>query len=137
VIIGIVIAGLLYDDLAKDVFVFIDNKSAAEAVSFLMLFGSLYILGQIAAYMLKTGASLLMLGQLDHLGGAVFGFIKGLFIVQVLLIVFAAYPSLGMDGAVEDSSLADYFVDDYAFMLELLPQNFEDRIDAFLGPREE
>lgn len=135
VIFGIVIAGVLYDDLAKDVFVFIDNQNAAEAVSFLMLFGSVYIFGQIAAYMLRTGASLLMLGPWDHLGGAVFGFVKGVFIIQILLIVFAAYPSLGLDSEVDNSALANYFIDDYSFLLNLLPQNFENRIDDFLGPR--
>ncbi|HUF52279.1 MAG TPA: CvpA family protein [Dehalococcoidia bacterium] len=134
VIIGIVIAGFLYDALAVDIFVFIDNQNAAEAVSFLMLFGSVYLFGQIAAYMLKTGASLLMLGPWDHLGGAIFGFIKGIFIVQILLIVFAAYPSLGLDGAVENSALAQYFIDDFSFLLKILPRDFEDRIDDFLGP---
>ena len=133
VIAGIVIAGTLHDNLARDVLVFIGNDSAAEAVSFLILFGAVYIFGQIAAYMLKTGASLLMLGLWDRLGGAGFGLIKGLFIVQILLLVFAAYPSLGLEGAVEGSELADYFVDDFSLLLHLLPQAFEDRIDTFLG----
>ena len=133
VVAGIVIAGTLYDNLARDVLVFIDNESAAEAVSFLVLFGAVYIFGQIAAYMLKTGASLLMLGVWDKLGGIGFGLIKGLLIVQILLLVFAAYPSLGLEGTVEGSELAPYFVDDFSILLSLLPQAFEDRIDAFLG----
>ncbi len=132
VVAGIVIAGTLYDNLARDVLVFIDNESAAEAVSFLVLFGAVYIFGQIAAYMLKTGASLLMLGVWDKLGGIGFGLIKGLLIVQILLLVFAAYPSLGLEGTVEGSELAPYFVDDFSFLLSLLPQAFEDRIDVFL-----
>jgi membrane protein required for colicin V production len=134
VVFGIVIAGFLYDDLAQDVLVFIDNEGAAEAVSFLMLFGSVYLLGQITAYFLRTGASLLMLGPWDHLSGAVFGFIKGIFIIQILLIVFAAYPSLGLESSVDDSELGSYFVDDISFLLRLLPHEFEDRIDDFLGP---
>jgi len=133
VIAGIVIAGTLYDNLASDVLVFIDDESAAEAVAFLALFGAVYIFGQIAAYMLKTGASLLMLGVWDRIGGIGFGLLKGLLIVQVLLLVFAAYPSLGLEGAVEGSQLAPYFVDDFSLLLSLLPQAFEDRIDAFLG----
>jgi membrane protein required for colicin V production len=129
---GIIIAGTLYDNLASDILVFIDDDSAAEAVSFLVLFGAVYIFGQIAAYMLKTGASLLMLGVWDKMGGIGFGLIKGLLIVQVFLLVFAAYPSLGLVGAIEDSALATYFVDDFSFLLSLLPQEFEDRIDIFL-----
>jgi membrane protein required for colicin V production len=134
VVIGIIIAGFLYDNLAVDVLVFLDNENAAEAVSFLALFGGVYLLGQIGAYMLKTGASLLMLGTLDSVGGAAFGFIKGVFVVQILVIVFAAYPSLGMDKAVDDSEIGHYFVDSGAFLLKILPQNFDDRIDEFLAP---
>lgn len=129
---GVIIAGTLYDDLAGDILVFIDDDSAAEAVSFLVLFGAVYIFGQIAAYMLKTGASLLMLGVWDKMGGIGFGFLKGLLIVQVFLLIFAAYPSLGLEGAIEGSALATYFVDDFSFLLSLLPQEFENRIDIFL-----
>ena len=136
VVLGIIIAGFLYDNLAVDVLVFINNEDAAEAVSFLALFGGVYLLGQIGAYMLKTGAALLMLGTLDSLGGAAFGFIKGVFVVQILVIVFAAYPSLGMDEAVEDSEIGRYFVDSGAFLLNILPDNFDDRIDDFLAPDE-
>src|SRR3990172_5387120 len=73
VIIGIVIAGALYDNLARDVLPFIDDEDAARAVSFLILFGSVYLFGQIVAYILKRGASLLMLGWADHIGGGLFG----------------------------------------------------------------
>ncbi len=132
-LLGIIIAGILYDNLAEDVLVFVDDKDAAQAVSFLVLFGSVYLIGQISAIVLKRGASLLMLGWADHLGGAAFGFLKGLVVIQVLLIVFAAYPALGLDGPVDDSLLGRYFVHDLSFVLRMLPGNFGDRIDAFLA----
>ncbi len=134
VIVGIAVAGALYDDLAKDVIVFEGNESVAEAISFLILFGAVYLLGQIGAYMMKTGAALLMLGPMDHMGGAVFGFIKGIFVVQALLITFAAYPSLGLDGEIRKSEIARRFVDQYEFELSILPNNFDRRIAEFLAP---
>jgi membrane protein required for colicin V production len=136
VLAGVVVAGLLYERLAKDVLVFIDDEDAAEAVAFLALFGSVYLLGQIGAYMLKTGAALLMLGPYDHLGGAIFGFFKGVLVVQILLIVFAAYPSLELDAAVDNSEFARYFVDDLSFVLNILPGEFDQRIDQFLDPQQ-
>lgn len=134
VIVGVITAGLLYDDLARDALVFVGDEDASEAVSFLVLLGAVYLFAQILAYVLKRGASLLMLGWADRAGGAVFGLIKGLIAVQVLLIVFAAYPDLALDGAVDGSALARYFIDDFSFLLPLLPANFEDRIDQFLLP---
>jgi len=133
-IVGIVIAGVLYDDLAEDVLVFMDDEDAAQAISFLVLAGAVYLFGQIVAIMLKKSASLLMLGWADHIGGAVFGLLKGLLVVQALLIIFAAYPSLELDSAVSGSELAPYFVDDVDILLWVLPDNFDERIDGFLTP---
>lgn len=133
VVAGILIAGALYERLAADVLVFIDNDDAAEAVAFLALFGGVYLMGQIGAYVLKTGAALLMLGPLDHLGGAVFGFIKGLLVIEMLLIVFAAYPSLDLDSAVDNSVVARELVDNLGFLKLILPSNFDHRIDEFLN----
>ncbi len=126
---GIVIAGLLYDDLANE---FNADGDTELAVSFFALFGSLYLIAQILAYVLKKGASLLMLGWVNHIGGAFFGLLKGVLMVEVALLVFAAYPGLGMDGAVEGSALAPLFVEDVDFVLILLPADFDDRVAAFL-----
>ena len=134
VIIGIIIAGQLYDNLTTDVLVFMDDRDVADAISFLVLFGAVYLFGQILAYTLKTGASLLMLGWANHIGGAFFGLLKGLIVVEVLLIVFAAYPELGLDGAVDGSELAPYFVEDVDWVQWILPGNFDERVDAFLAP---
>lgn len=134
IVLGIVIAGLLYDDLATDVLVFIDDADAALAVSFLILFGAIYLLGQLTAYMLKRAASLLMLGWADRLGGALFGLLKGLIVVEVLLILFAAYPQLSLDDAIDDSRLAPFFLDDVPLVLRVLPGEFDDRVDRFLSP---
>jgi membrane protein required for colicin V production len=134
-ILGIVVAGLLYDDLAADILVFMDDEDAAQAISFLILVGAVYLFGQIVALMLSRTASLLMLGWADHAGGAVFGFLKGLIVVQALLIVLAAYPSLGMEDAVAGSQLAPYLVDDVDVLLWVLPDNFDSRIERFLAPQ--
>ena len=135
VLIGIVVAGLLYEDFAADVLVFIDDEDAARAVAFLVLLGAIYLLGQIAAYVLKRMASIMMLGWADKAGGAAFGLIKGLIVVQVLVIVFAAYPNIGLDDAIDNSTIGKFFVDDVSFVLVILPGEFDARIDEFLLPK--
>ncbi len=132
VIVGVIVAGRLYDDLARDVLVFIGNDNVALGVSFLVLFGAVYLMGQIIALMLKKTASLLMMGWADHLGGAVFGVFKGLIVVEALLILFAAYPQLGLDDAISDSSLAPIFLDNAPVLLEILPGEFKARVEDFL-----
>jgi membrane protein required for colicin V production len=133
IIAGIVIAGVLYDNLAADVLVFIKNPDVGLAAAFLTLFASVYLLGLITAYTMKKGVSLLSLGWADHVGGAFFGFVKGLVLVEVLLLVFAAYPGLGLDTAVAGSTLAPFFVDDADVVLNLLPRDFDTRVDTYLA----
>ena len=134
IVAGIVVAGLLHDDLANEVLVFIDSEDVRLAAAFIVLFGAVDMIGQIAAYMLKKGISLLMLGWIDRIGGGFFGLIKGLLIVEVILLVLAAYPGLGLDDAVDGSAIAPVFVEDVDWALALLPGDFESRIDAFLEP---
>ena len=129
-VVGVVVAGLFYDDLARDVLVFIDNKDTASIVAFLVLLGAIYLAGQLIAIMLKQVAAVLLLGWADRLGGALFGLLKGLVVVEVLLIAFVTFD-VGLDGAIEDSGLASVFLDAAPVLLIILPDVFERAVDAF------
>jgi membrane protein required for colicin V production len=125
VILGVVLAGLFYEQLADDIGTFIDSERAARTVAFLVIFGTVALAGQVAAMLLKETAGLLMLGTFDHLAGAVFGLAKGVVIVQVLLILFATYPSLGLDDAISDSDLSPVFTKHAPILLQVLPAEFD------------
>ena len=129
-VVGVVAAGLFYDDLARDVLVFIDNKDTASIVAFLVLLGAIYLAGQLIAIMLKQVAAVLLLGWADRLGGALFGLLKGLVVVEVLLIAFVTFD-VGLDDAIEDSGLASVFLDAASVLLIILPDDFERAVDAF------
>jgi membrane protein required for colicin V production len=131
IIAGIIISGLLYENLAVEFGG--GDDDAGLAVAFFILFGSVYLIAQICAYLIKRAASLIMLGWIDRAGGAAFGFLKGVIVVEIILLVFAAYPGLGMDGAVRGSALAPLFVEDLDFLLVLLPDEFDDRVAEFVG----
>jgi len=129
-VVGVVVAGLFYDDLARDVLVFIDNNDTANIVAFLVLLGAIYLAGQLIAIMLKQVTAILLLGWADRLGGALFGLLKGLVVVEVLLIAFVTFD-VGLDGAIEDSGLASVFLDAASVLLIILPDDFERAVDAF------
>jgi membrane protein required for colicin V production len=133
VAVGVVVAGLFYDDLARDVLVFIDNEKTALVVGFLVLLGAVYLAGQLVAVMLKQAAALLFLGWADHAGGALFGLIKGLIVVEVLLILLVTYPQLGLEGDIDGSALASVFLDVAPVLLLILPGEFEQAVDAFVA----
>jgi membrane protein required for colicin V production len=132
-LVGVVLAGLFYEDMATDVLIFVEDETAARAIGFLVLLGSVYLAGQLGAIMLKRMASLLLLGWADHLGGAAFGFLKGLIVVEVVLIVLVTYPVLGLDEDIDGSALASVFLDAVPAVLLLLPDEFEAAVDAFIA----
>jgi membrane protein required for colicin V production len=130
-ILGVVLAGLFYKNLADDMLVFIDSERTARSVAFLGIFGAAFIGGQLIAGVMKETASLLQLGIFDSLAGALFGLFKGLLVVQLLVIFFAAYPSLGLEDAMDDSAFTGIFSDTAPILLRVLPTEFDVVEDLF------
>jgi uncharacterized membrane protein required for colicin V production len=69
----------------------------------------------------------------DHAGGALFGLIKGLIVVEVLLILLVTYPQFGLKGDIDGSALASVFLDAAPLLLLVLPNEFEQAVDAFVA----
>jgi membrane protein required for colicin V production len=130
VALGVVLAGLFYQDLASDVKLAVDNDNAANIIAFLVIFGACFLAGQLAGMLLKHTASLLMLGTFDHLFGAAFGFLKGMVIVEVALILFVTFPAFGLKDHIRDSMFGPMFLDGIPVLLRVLPVEFRNAVDA-------
>lgn len=144
VILGILLAGFLYDDLSRNLDFLISDVPTRNLVSFAAIFLGVVMIGQIVGQLLKQTASLLMLGPIDHVGGAAFGFLKGILLVQVALIAFAVFPAIEfISRGVDDSRLAEFFLDTIPIAGIGLPAEFDtpledletwrDRLTALLG----
>ncbi|MEE8346837.1 MAG: CvpA family protein [Dehalococcoidia bacterium] len=131
VVAGVIVAGLFYDDMARDVLVFIDDEKTARTIGFLILLGAVYLAGQLVAVMLKQVAAVLLLGWADHMGGALFGILKGLIVVEVILILLVTFPQFGLDDAIDGSTLGSVFLDAASVLLIILPDEFEQAVNAF------
>ena len=134
-ILGVIVAGLFYQNLAEEVFVFIDNDTLASIVGFTTIFGSLVLAGQLLALILKPTVNLMQLGIFDQLAGAAFGFVKAIVFIQIFLILFITYPKWGLDDTINDSvfgRVAVQIVDRAPVIVEMLPDEFGDRFDIFV-----
>ncbi len=130
VVLGVVLAGLLYDDLAENLDFLIEDATTRNLIAFIAIISGTVIAGSVLAAVLKTTASLLLLGPLDHIGGAVVGFIRGLIYVQLALIAFAVFPaSESISRAVDDSTLAPLFLDRLPIVQIALPGEFNNPLD--------
>lgn len=130
-IVGAVLAGVFYQDLATNVLVFIDNDTLARIVGFAVIFGVTALAGQLLALILKPTADILQLGIFDQLAGAGFGFLKALVIIQVFLILFVTYPRWDLDKTINDSVFGSLMIKDTAVLVKVMPDEFQAQVDDF------
>lgn len=124
VILGVIVAGRCYVELAEKL-VFISDDSTAKIAAFLIIFFAIAVGAHLLARLLRRIASLLLLGWVDRLGGAIFGFGKAFVLAEVVLIAFAKFPFLGMEGTINQSRVAPVFLSYLPFLLRLLPPEFD------------
>lgn len=137
VIAGIFLAGALSDDLSANLDFLIDDASTRNLVAFIAIFAGTLIAGQVLSAVLSDVAGMLLLGPLDHIAGAIFGLVQGILVVQVLLIGVAVFPAAAsVSSAVDDSKLADVFLDTLPSIDRLLPERFRDPMDQLQKWRE-
>ncbi|MFA7295934.1 MAG: CvpA family protein [Dehalococcoidia bacterium] len=131
-VVGAVLAGRLYSQLAENIDFIAGAPEVRNLLAFVAIFGGLIVLGQVLAMVLRTASSLLFLGPIDHLGGAVIGFVQGLLVVELLLFAVTTYPATpGLARALEGSTLAPVFINRIPVFERLLPVEFRAAISAF------
>lgn len=127
---GAILAGQFYAELADDMAFAIADETWREFVAFGAIFVGAVVIGQIGAILLQRTARLLMLGTADRVGGAAFGFLKGVVIVQVLMLAAITFPVSGeVNEALDDSVLAPAFIERVPVIQRLLPGEFEMAIE--------
>jgi membrane protein required for colicin V production len=122
VIVGVILAGRFSDSLAG-LLTFIDNPGWAKTAAFaIIMIGVLIVAGALAA-LLSSVISAVLLGWVNHLGGAILGLLLGAIFCAALLTMWVNY--LGITSVVTDSILASFFLDRFPIVLGLLPSEFD------------
>ena len=131
VLLGVVLAGLFHDNLADNLQIFIDDETGTRIIAFLLIFAIVAVGGWVISMLLRTTASLLMLGWADRAAGALFGFAKGILIVQAITVIFVLQPALGIDSVIADSVIGAFFLDSAPVVGALLPGEFDSALRDF------
>ena len=119
---GIILAGRYYAPLAEQL-TFIPQAGVAEVIAFAIILIGIMIIASTLAVLLKWVASAIMLGWVNHLGGAVFGFVLGAILCSALLAIWVKF--LGIAGVISQSNLAAILLDRFPAVLALLPDEFD------------
>jgi membrane protein required for colicin V production len=122
VIIGVVLAGRLSDSFSG-VLTFISDPGIANVVAFAIILVAVMIVAVIAAKLVHWALSAVMLGWIDHIGGAILGLFMGFVFCGAVLTMWIKF--LGFSSVFENSLLAGFLVDSFPIVLGFLPSEFD------------
>jgi len=131
VVIGVAMAGVFHDNVAANLAVIVGEGPGTEIAAYLLILTVVVTLGVIASFFLRTATHVLFLGWADHAGGAVFGFLKGVLIIQAVTVIFVLQPALGMEDAIAGSAIGSFFLDATPVVTALLPGEFDSAVRDF------
>ncbi len=126
-IIGVVLAGNFYQPVSK-LFGFINNQDVANILAFVLILVLVIVIATVLARLLKFAVSVVMLGWVDHVGGAVFGFLLGAIFLSAILATWVKFFGTGI---VTESFFAGVLLDKFPMILALLPNDFDAVRDFF------
>lgn len=119
---GVILAGRFYGQLAGQL-TFVQQEALAKIVAFGIIMVGVAIVAGILARLLGWFASVIMLGWVNHLGGAVLGFIMGALFCGALLAIWGRF--FDVSGLIGQSGLAGILLDRFPAVLALLPDEFD------------
>jgi len=120
-IVGVILAGVFYLPLSEQL-PFIPQADVAKVVAFAIILIGVMVIAGVLASLLKWAASVVMLGWVNHLGGAVFGLVLGAIFCGALLATWVKFFGTGI---VTESFLAAVLLDKLPLILALLPDEFD------------
>ncbi|MFC1942059.1 CvpA family protein [Chloroflexota bacterium] len=121
-IVGIILAGRYYVGFSEYL-AFIPQPSLAKIAAFAIILIGVMIIAAVLASMIKWAVSAVLLGWVNRLGGAVFGFILGAIFCGALLTIWVQFA--GMSGSIYTSGFAKLLLDIFPVVLTLLPAEFD------------
>lgn len=121
-IIGVILAGRFYGPLSGQL-TFIPQAGIAKIAAFAIILVGILVIAGVLANLLKWAASLMMLGWVNRLGGAVFGLVLGATFCGALLAIWVKF--FGVPGVIGESILTAVLLHYFPLVLALLPGEFD------------
>ena len=122
IIVGVILAGRFYTPLSEQL-TFIPQEGIAKIVAFAIILIAVMVAAIVIANILKWAASMLMLGWVNRLGGAVFGVLMGAITCGAILAAWVKF--FGAGETIIQSIMAGFLLDNFPLVLSLLPEEFE------------
>jgi membrane protein required for colicin V production len=122
IIVGIIVAGHYYLPFSQQLG-FIPEEKVAQIVAFAIILVGVMLVALALALVLRWALSLVKLGWIDRLGGAVFGLATGALFCGAVLAIWVKF--VGAGASVSGSALASLLLEHFPVVLGLLPAEFD------------
>lgn len=122
IIVGVVLAGRYYLPFSQHLG-FIPEESIAQVVAFAIILVGVMIVAVALALFLRWAFSLIKLGWIDRIGGAVLGLAMGAILCGAFLAMWVTF--VGAGATITGSVLASILLDHFPIVLGLLPAEFD------------
>jgi len=130
IIVGVILAGRYYLPFSQQLG-FIPEENIAQIVAFAIILVGVMLIAVALALVLRWAFSLIKLGWIDRIGGAVFGLAAGLLLCGAILAMWVKF--VGAGASVTGSFLASVLLEHFPVVLGLLPAEF-DAVRSFFQP---
>ncbi len=121
-IVGVVLAGRYYTPLSEQL-TFIPQDNIARIVAFAIILIGVMIIAGVLANLLKWAVSVVMLGWVNRIGGAIFGLVLGAVFCGALLAMWIRF--MGIQSIIVESAMTNMLLDFFPVVLALLPDEFD------------
>jgi membrane protein required for colicin V production len=121
---GLLIAANAYPYAASILRIFVAAR-LADLFGFVLLFVFVLVTGSLLAWWLRRGLKRGRLGWIDHLFGAVFGFLRGWLICSVIYLALTAFP--GKPEAVEKATFGPALLEGTRVVAYLTSRDLRER----------
>ena len=124
---GLIVSGSLYENLAGNLELLIEDPTAADFTAFLAVMFGMILIGYLFGLLLRGLTKVLMLGWLDRFGGMILGCLTALLVLILSLSSIAVFPAVEwLAKDVESSLLANNLLGSVSLIDQLLPSEFQD-----------
>jgi membrane protein required for colicin V production len=119
---GIYLAGHYYGTAAEQLF---GSGSEANIGAFALILVTVLVVAALFGFLLQRLLRTLELGWVDRGGGVVLGLGIGAIACAAMLAIVAKYPLWGIENAISQSYLAEFLIERFPLMLDILPEEFD------------
>ena len=119
-ILGVILAGHYYVPLSEQLSAL--SLGIARIVAFAIILVGVWVIAILLSGLVERAVSMMLLGWINRLVGAVFGFVVGAILCSALLAIWVKF--LGIQSFIVDSALAAILLGRFPMVLALLPDEF-------------